>query len=280
NDDPRGRALTPEQVNAQTLDAAQQWLNDILKTGPIEATIVGDLNRDQALQLALKYLGALPNRKTSDGELKKLRQLNLKSGAQEATVEVETVTPRAIITCGWRGADWKEVKDRRVLQIAAQILNSRLRVEIREKRSLTYSIGCDSDPARVYPGTGTITAEMTADPEKAVEACQLVVAVMKQFAQDGPTDEEMDTVRKQLKNNLETMQKEPRYWFRVLSDLEYRGTKLSDVKELLEKMMSYTKKDILKVMKKYIRDDNRIQVIATPKKVIIPETKLPALEKK
>jgi predicted Zn-dependent peptidase len=75
----------------------------------------------------------------------------------------------------------------------------------------------------------------------------------------------MDTVRKQYKNMLETQLKEPSYWLGVLADLDYRGTKLADIKELQEKMQSYTKEDVLEAAKKYMTEENRIQVIALPK---------------
>jgi len=266
NDDPRSRTITPEQLKLISLENAQGWLEGILKSGPIEAAIVGDIDRDKALALAQKYLGSLPPREQKDSDLLNLRKMKIGKGPFESTVEVETITPRAVVLSGWRGADWKDTKDRRVLQIAAQILTARLRDEIREKRSLTYSISCMAQPARVYEGTGMFCAYFTADPDKAAEAMKVTRDVMEKFAADGPSDEEMETVRKQFKNSLETTLKEPSYWVGVLADLNYRGTKLSDVKEVQEKMLTYTKDDVKSVLKKYVTEEHRLQVIALPKK--------------
>jgi predicted Zn-dependent peptidase len=104
--------------------------------------------------------------------------------------------------------------------------------------------------------------------------------MMETFAKEGPTDAEMETVHKQMKNKLEVDLKEPSFWVNTLSDMDYRGTKLSDVKRLLEQMTSYTKDDLMKVMKKYIRDENRIQVIATPKQKAAPAEAPKDAEKK
>jgi zinc protease len=266
NDDPRMKVITVEQLNAVALDNAQKWLEQVLKNGPIELAIVGDIDRDKALALAQKYFGSLPRREQIDTELVRLRKIASKNGPQDAIVKVETITPRAVVVTGWRGANWADVKERRILQLAAQILSSRLLEEIREKRSLTYSIQCMAQPARVYEGTGLVGAFFTADPGKAEEAAKIAREMMETFAKEGPTEKEMETVRKQFKNQLEETIKEPSFWVGVLGDMDYRGTKLSDVKEVQEKMLSYTKDEMMEVLKKYFCDERRLQVIALPTK--------------
>jgi zinc protease len=267
NSDPRARFLEQREVDAISLEGAQQWLENVVRTAPIEASIVGDMKRSQALELALKYLGSLPKRQVSDPALEPLRRLALKDEALVSTVEVPTITPRAVVMVGWRSADWNQVKERRTMQMAAEILDARMRVEIRENRGLTYSANCFNRASKEYPGTSFTAAYFTADPAKAEEAAKLAQEIMEQFAKDGPTAEEMDTVHKQFRNVIEESQKTPGYWADVLSDLHYHGTKLSDVKEALEKYTSYTREDILESLKRYIVEKGRLKVIALPKKV-------------
>jgi zinc protease len=263
-DDPRFKPLTRQQVEGLDLGDGELWLRRTVRSAPMEVAIVGDIERSRALSLALKYLGSLPKRPPVHLAFDSLRKLNLNRGPLADTVEVETITPRAELLAGWRGANWAPVKDRRGLQVAAMILNSRLRDEVREKLGLTYSIYCDARPAKAYPGTGLFAASATTDPHKATEAADICRAMMEQFAAKGPTEEEMATVHKQFANILETSQKEPAYWADVLSDLDYHGTLLSDVKEALQKYTSYTAEDVLEVVGRYVTEARRIQVIALP----------------
>lgn len=265
-DDVRTAMLTTEQVDRVTLEQAQGWYESKLRNGPIEASIVGDMPREDMLKLALKYLGGLPKREGSDGELQTLRRIKAATAALEASVKVATITPRAVVFTGFRGPDWKDVKERRVLQIASQILTARLREEIREKRALTYSIGCMSQPARTYHGAGAFGAFFTADPDKVEEAAKITREVMEKFAAEGPSDTEMDTIRKQFKNTLETQMKEPSYWVQTLSDLDFRPTNLADVKEVQAKMLGYSKEEVQEVCKKYFAADRKLHVIALPEK--------------
>lgn len=263
-DDARLKFPTQEQVDRLALEQGQAWLDGIVRSAPIEVAVVGDIERERALELTLKYLGSLPERPRLDSALDELRGIDQQTGPLRATVEVETITPRAVVLVGWRGADWTDVKERRVLQIAAQILQIRLRDEIRVKRGLTYSIFCRARPAKAYRGSGLFFAYFTADPDKAAEVADLTRTLMEHLAEDGPTDDEMDVVHKQFAKNIEEAQKEPSYWASVLSDLDYHGTKLADVKEALEKYTSYTREDVLEVLKKYMTEERRIQVIVLP----------------
>jgi zinc protease len=262
--DVRLRFLTRQQADALEREKAQRWLEEEVLSAPIEVAVVGDIDRGRALDLVRKYFGSLPERPHPDAFLGALRRVEQNEGPLVSTVEVETITPRAVVLVGWRGADWTEVKDRRVLQVASMILTSRLRKEVREKRSLTYTIYCHAVAASSYPGTGLMAAYFTADPDKAAEAAELTLQVIRQLAEEGPTPEEMDIVHKQFRNLIETSQKEPGYWASVLADLDYHGTRLEDVKTAMEAYTSYTREDLLDVLGRYLTEERRLHVIVRP----------------
>jgi predicted Zn-dependent peptidase len=259
--------VTPEQVQARTdaMPQAQAWLNAILRAAPMEVAIVGDLSEDRALQLAAKYLGSLPPRPRSDPSLAPLRQVAGFTGPRQETVDVETITPRAYPILMWRSADWQDVRGRRLIQLVAQILSRRLRQEIREERGLTYSTRVYARPSKVYPLMSALYVEFTTDPDKVAEAVQVARSVVEMFAAEGPTVEEVETVRKQFKNNLETMFKEPSYWVGVLSDLEYHGTRLEDVYGLLDQVMAYSQEDIAAEARKIVVPERFAVSIGRPK---------------
>ncbi len=266
-DDPRMRTLTPEQVKAraQGIPQAQAWLDHLLQTAPIEVAIVGDMPEDRALALVATYLGSLPKRERTDPSLTPLRQVAGFTGPMERTVEVETITPRAQPLLMWRSAPWSDVKGRRISYLVARILETRMREEIREKRGLTYSTSTYVRPARVYPSMSALYVQFTADPDKVQEAVRIARSVVETFAAEGPTDAEMQTVRKQMTNTIETMMQEPRFWVNLLSDLDYHGTHLSDVHGLLDKILAFTKADVTAAAQKTVRPERFGVVIGQPK---------------
>ena len=265
--DPRRALLTPEQVKAraEALPTAQAWLDTLLHTAPMEVAIVGDIPESQALELAAKYLGSLPPRPRHASSLAPLRQVAGFTGPLERTLDIETITPRAHPILLWRCADWQDVRGRRLMLIASRILERRVRQAVREERGLTYSTAVYAQPSKVYPDTSALHVEFTADPEKVAEAAALAKSVVERFAAEGPSDEEMETVRKQLQNNLETLYKEPRYWVDLLSDLEYHGSKLLDLEGIIEKFLALSKDEVAAEMRKTVVPERFAMVLARPK---------------
>lgn len=272
-DDPRRTPLTPEQiaVRANTIATAQAWLNALLRSAPMEVAIVGDIPESQALALAATYLGSLPSRPLFDPSLTPLRQVAGFTGPLTRTVQVETITPRAHPILLWRSADWEDVRGRRLMFVAARILERRVRQVLREERGLTYSSWLYAQPNKAYPDASALFVEFTTDPDKAVEAVALAKAVIERFAAEGPTDAEMDTVRTQLQNTLETMHKEPRFWVDILADLEYHGTKLADLEGAIEKFLAFSKEDVLAEMRKTVVPERFAMIMARPKSPVVAE---------
>lgn len=263
--------LTLEQVAAVELESAQEWLDRIIAEGPVEVAIVGDMPRERMEELALTYFGSLPARPREDAELEELRQVTVKEGPLTDTVQVDTITPRAVVRLGWRGPNWLEQMERRTLSIASRILQPRLRKAIREDRGLTYSIFCFSRPGTEFKDVGFLAVHFTADPDKAEEAAAIARDVVEEFAKAGPTDEEMETVRKQFKNIVETSQKEPSYWSDVMSDLDLHGASLQDVKTALEAYTTYTREQVAATVRNYVVEAGRYRVIALPAQPTAPD---------
>jgi zinc protease len=265
--DPRRALLTPAQVKAraEALPAAQAWLDTLLHTAPMEVAIVGDIPESRALELAAQYIGSLPPRPRHDPSLAPLRQVAGFTGPLERALEVETITPRAHPILLWRCADWQDVRGRRLMLMASRILERRVRQAVREERGLTYSTTVYAQPSKVYSATSALHVEFTADPEKVAEAAALAKSVVERFAAEGPSDAEMDTLRKQLQNNLETLYKEPRYWVEILSDLEYHGTKLVDLEGLIDKFLALSKDEVAAEMRKTVVPERFTMVLARPK---------------
>jgi zinc protease len=265
--DPRRALLTPAQVKAraEALPAAQAWLDTLLHTAPMEVAIVGDIPESRALELVAKYIGSLSPRPRYDPSLVPLRQVAGFTGPLERVLEVETITPRAHPILLWRCTDWQDVRGRRLMLVASRILERRVRRAVREERGLTYSTTVYAQPSKIYPATSALHVEFTADPEKVAEAAALAKSVVERFAAEGPSDEEMDTVRKQLQNNLETLYKEPRYWVELLSDLEYHGTKLVDLEGIIAKFLALSKDEVAGEMRKTVVPERFAMVLARPK---------------
>ena len=264
NNDPRFAMLTPDQLETIKIEAAQAWLDRILKQAPIEGSIVGDISLDEAKTLVNKYFGSLPAR-SEFGHIDKLRELTVKREPVDTELKVDTKTPKSLVLVGWRGPDYNDKKDRQCMILAAKILSSRLHEEIREKKQLTYSAFSQAMITPAYKNKGLLFAYFTADKTKARQAADLCKSLIEEFTKTGPTEVETTTVLKQIKTDIQAMIEKPSYWSSFLSDMNLYGKSLNDLDKIMEIYMTYTKEDIHDVLKKYISRENSIRIIALPK---------------
>lgn len=257
--------LTAEQVNAVTRDAAQEWLNALVAQSPVEVAFVGDLSQDAASALVAKYIATLPARPAIDPKTyADKRALSRPAGARVVRETVDTETKQAQVVVGFYGVDVTNTTDARVMSAAAQLLSTRAIQRIREGENLAYSPRMTSNPSSAYPGFGMFMCGTSTDPSKADRLAQVIAEMYAEFAEKGPGEEEVLTVRKQIANTLGEQMKEPGYWLGRTRTLDYRGQNLDDIateKSFYETLTAATIKD---VFRKYYAADRLWTVVVKP----------------
>lgn len=262
--DVRLTELTAKQVEKITPEAAQAWLRHITEKAAIEATIVGDISLERALELATKYLGALPGRSSDFAALDSLRKLKRDAGPYTKDVVFETVTPKGLSLAGYIGCEEKDTTDRRGLTMLSRIISERMIKRLREEEQLVYSIGCQSQPARGIPGLGLFLAAAPVDPENAGRLADEILEMMQAVVKEPPTDEEVETAAKQLITSLQKTMEEPNFWLGQLAETTYRGRKLDELKELPGVYETFTAKQLQEIAGKYITKEREIRLVVLP----------------
>ncbi|HVZ94542.1 MAG TPA: pitrilysin family protein, partial [Phycisphaerales bacterium] len=263
--EPRTQPLTEEQIDHLTVDAAQAWLDKLLRESPIEVTIVGDLPREKAMELTAKYIGSLPTReRIAPTTFANLRQIERPKGPRVITKSIETQTPQAFVHCGFYGTDEKNIDDTRYLNMAARVLSTRMIKEVREDAQLVYSIGASSRAGSTYPGFGMFSASAPTDPAKAPALVEKLGSMYREFAQNGPTDDEMTVAKKQFANTLEEQMREPGFWSGRLSGMTFHGGCLDDIMTAPEAYQQMTKEQVRQTFAKYWSPENEVTVVVKP----------------
>ena len=262
----RPRSLTAAQVGAITRPAAQAWLRRLITEAPIEVAVVGDVDREAATRLVTRYLGALPARPRIGGKtLSNLRVIARPQGPIRVAESVDTQTPQAAVLAGFFGADLHDLRDTRLLGMAARILSTRMVKTIREEKQLVYSIGASSEPAVVYPGFGLFAAVAPTDPGKAPALAAAVEEMYAAFAKDGPTPDELAVAKKQTANLLDEVLKTPDFWLSRLTTLDYRGLSVEDLLDAPAQYQGFTAQEVRQAFARYDRPDARFRFVIMPR---------------
>jgi zinc protease len=262
----RTRSLTADQVRAITRPEAQAWLKRLIVQAPIEAAVVGDIDRDTALPLVTRYLGSLPARPRIDGKtLWNLRTMAKPRGPIRVAESVAALTPQGAVLAGFFGADLRDLRDTRLLAMAARILSTRMNRTIREEKQLVYSISAFSEPGEAYPGFGAFRAAAPTDPGKAPALAAAVEEMFAAFAKDGPTPDEVVVAKKQLANLFDEILKTPDYWLGRLAVLDYRGIGVDDLLAAQAAYQSFTPQEVQEAFARYHRPEALFRFVITPR---------------
>jgi zinc protease len=262
--DPRRLPLKRPQVDALSLEAAQAWFNRLCKTAPIEVAVVGDIKLEDALPLVQRYIGALPPREREARKLDPLRNSPRPKGPLAREVKVDTVTPKAVAYAGFAGSEGKNISDSRALELASLTLSSRLTKQVREELAIVYSIFANSVPSYIYNDAGQFISGAPCDPANAAKVVSEVQKIFKDFAENGPTPDEIANAKKQIANSLDSGMREPGYWWGILRNLDLRKRDLAAEKMAQEDFQKFTAEQVKNAFAKYYKPERIFQVIALP----------------
>lgn len=261
----RTRPLTEAQVKALTLAQAQARIDQVIKTAPIEISVVGDIKADVAMPLIERYLGSLPKRdKISSATLDDKRKLVRPSGPMNVEKRLATKTPMAVVLSGFYGVDGEDLTNVRLMNLASRVLSTRMNKAIREEKQLVYSIGAGSQPATTWPGFGVFQAAAPTQPEKAAALAAEINAIYDEFAKSGPTAEELETAKKQVYNTFDEGVREPGFWTSQLAGMTYRNRKLDDIMSTKAAYEPLTAEQVQSAFKKFAAPENRMTFTVLP----------------
>lgn len=258
--------ITEDRIEAITLSDAQNWLERTLNGAPIEVSVVGDIDQDTAMDLVAQYIGSLPPRdRISDATLDDLRDVEHPEGPLTASSYIETATPVALAITGSFGPDASNVRDSRLMSFATQILTTRMIKAIREEEQLVYSISAQSQPSTVYPSMGLIFAAGPTNPGNETRLADKIDEMFTDFAENGPSGEEVEVARGQIFNKIKEDTEQPGWWTGQMSDATYRGRSLDDLANMEAAYGSFTADDIRDAFARYYTDENKMSVVVGPK---------------
>jgi predicted Zn-dependent peptidase len=169
------------------------------------------------------------------------------------------------VLAGFFGVDLRDIRDTRLLNVAARVLSTRMTKTIREDKQLVYSIGASSEPAVVYPGFGLFAAVAPTDPGKGPALAVEVEDMYATFAKDGPTPDELSVAKKQVANLLDEVLKTPDFWQSRLATLDYRGLTLDDVLDAKAQYERFTAEEVREAFARYDRPESRLRFVITPR---------------
>jgi zinc protease len=256
----------PTWENFSRLQPAQirDWLLPAISGSPLEISLVGDFDRNQAVALIGRYFGGLAARKPLPAA-KKVK-LSFPRGQQRLTT-VDSSVAKAGLLVAWPTADFWDISRTRRLNVLASVFEDRLRKKVREELGETYSPTVFNISSRVYPGYGLMQALIIVEPEAVGRIRDVVLGIGEDLRKNGCTDDELARAKAPILTSLKDVVRTNNYWLNTVLSLSDRyPQQLLWPQSLREDFQAITAKDIELLARKYLAADNAAVAVVTPGK--------------
>ena len=233
-DDPRRKPLTEEQLDTVDRDTALDFYRArFADTGDFTYVLVGNFEIERVQALAEQYLGALPSTGRNESWVDRLRPSPEGVVVKTARKGLEERAQTALV---FHGPAEFSTDASYLLQVLVDVLDMRLREELRETRSGVYSASVNGSLNRLPQGRFAINVYFGSAPDRVDELTQAVFAEIDSIQTDLDLDPYLEKIRAQHRRDHETAIEQNQFWLGLLREhLENPALELEDILKIPEK---------------------------------------------
>ena len=258
---PRRQMISAETVEKANLATVEKnWKKLFADAAGATLYIVGDVNTESVKPVVEKYIGSLPKGK------KALKWIDtnedIVKGRVENVFEVDMQTPKSTVLQVYT-ADIAYTAEKDVaMDIISYILDMRYTNSLREEEGGTYGASTAAQLNRQPKQVGLIQVYFDCKPALCDKLRELAISGIKDFAENGPTDEEMNMARLNLQKNLPESRQNNTYWRARLQDYYLFGEDADSLREAA--IANISKADVQALLKEILAQDNFVELVMKP----------------
>lgn len=257
-----------EDLDAATVEDAQEFFNTYYAPNNAVLAIVGDFNPAEAKRLVEKYFGTIPARVPPPPVI-----INEPEREREKRITlIDKYANIPALFVGY-GIPKRGEKDTYALELLGDILfsgeSSRMFQKLVREKEVAVSV---SGGANAMRGAGIFTMTIMVRPDKKPEeALQLALEEIEKVKKESVTPDELKKVKSRLKTNFINRLESKLSRAMLLCEFELYDGDANLINFELDKYMAVTEKDISDVAEKYFSAKNRSVVTVLPSTYKLPD---------
>jgi zinc protease len=253
-----------DKIEHIELEDIRKWIGPLLSGAPLELSVVGDFDEDEVIELARRYLGALPDRGNYEGPSRDDLP-HLPVGTVNR-IDVQTEIPKAMVVAAWQTDDFWDIGRTRRLSVLADVFSERLRQRIREKLGASYSPYAFNRASRAYSGYGVFQAYVNVAPDQTETVLKEVHAIARDLAEKGTTADELKRAIDPILTSIKEYRQTNGYWLNSVMTGSGRAPQQFEwARSFMADYAAVTKEELAGLAATYLTDARAAQIIIEPR---------------
>ena len=255
---PYGWRITPESLQRIGVADLQRWHAQALRPCRAVVSVVGDVGREQADALVTQLLALWPQGRCES--LPAVAEVPALKASQDIRVPFDSA--QAHVLMGQPGHKRKD-PDFFALLLGNHILGgggftSRLTAQVREQRGLSYSVYSYFSPAL---HAGAFTVGLQTRPDQAAQAVEVACQVIKDFVEQGPTEDELQAAKDNLIGGFALRIDSNRKLLDNVANIAWNQLPLDYLDQWTENMAKVTTADVRRAFARVLQPERMVTVV-------------------
>jgi len=252
---PFSSTMVGEVDPARALDFYRQRFNGA--TG-FTFAIVGTFDPDSIRPLVERYIASIPGGPTTTSRDPGMRP---PTTVVERTVR-KGLDPKSQTALVFTGPAQVSLRERWILSALGEVLQIRLREELREELSGTYSVSVGPSLSRIPREQYSVSIRFGSDPKLADSLVRTIFSEIDSIQRQGPKATDLAKVKETFIRSRETALKENGWWMSQLMQAARDGDPAAQALEPL--LAAVTVESVRDAAKKYLDRSRYVRVTLTP----------------
>ena len=241
---------TAEDLDKANYDLAyEKYKERFANAGDFNFYFVGNVDAEKIAEYAKTYIASLPG--SSEREMFNVSAFRPKYGAHEFTYHKGT-EPKSQVNLIYRGEAKYDAKEARAMNALGEILSIKLIEKLREEEGGVYGAGARGSIRKMPYSSFNFSISFPCAPENAEKLSSAAIAELKKIIKEGPTEVDLDKVKKALLLTRKDQLEQNRFWLSTIKAADYNQNDINNVINYEANVNALTTKDIHNVAEKYL----------------------------
>jgi len=258
-----------EAVQGITMEQVGAWLRGAFDGAPVTVVLVGDVDVDAAIGAVGATFGSLPPRRERRLHAERRAFPPMAAGLRE-NYTIDTDLPKSLVLVQYATTDGLHTPTRRALHWLADVVNDRLRIEIREKLGAAYSPRATQSTSMIYVGNGNLALQAMCDPAESGKLVAALLAVGERLAQEGVTAEEVERLRPEVVARLRDQQRANGFWLEVLGNFHLARPVREDLRTVVSTAQKMDAATLTALAQRYLAAAKASVAVVNPRTATAP----------